>query len=364
MKIEPDLFFKGFVRDAWLERLTPEEWCVLDAGFRSGYHVNEDRHSAFGIRLTLSLADIVVMACSRNGRHRERALAKVARNVDLWPLLVIRSLDWADPVRHHARRLLAEVAVKPGAVDRLLPIAVLLRRRQGGEIEGDDPAPFLRSRMGRVRARALARLPDRAPEFLDDRSRVVRLTAQWAIRQAGGDPALHYRADLAGRVAIEGLGECGDRGDAPLVIPFLRDPRPRTRQAAARTLRNWGVHEELAAYIRDPSARVVAQVVKSMRATGAQVSFDLLDRVNPAHVRRAGHRLLINGDSWTRLRADLLSIGDPDFGDNALSDLDEWCERVAPTLYQPCPEELRRELRSLVRHAPERHRRLLAWVLT
>lgn len=419
MQITADDLFMDRVPESRLWELTADTWIDLDVSIRSSHY----SRLPSGATLMRHPAHVVLTACGRSGELRERAVLQLARHPVLWPLLVIRAVDWAPPVRDYARHLLGRVATRPEAPERMIPAAVRLRNRKGGRevldllrtviafdaradlddrtmrllvedliarqdaaavrnlhhrmtapsallraatylVDLDDPRPFLRSRFGRIRARALNLLPHHGAEHLDDPSKIARLTAQGAVRRTGGDPVHHYRANLGGLASIEGLGESGGPVDAALVIPFLRHPRAKLRAAAVRALRGWGLHDEVAGMIHDPSTRVVRQVVLSLRASGAPVSFDLLDPVNPPHVRRAGYRLLISGDPWTRLKAHLLLLDDPDLGAHALMDLQAWSSRVMVALYRPCPEDLRAELRALVEKAPVELRGRLAWTLT
>nr|WP_062331292.1 hypothetical protein [Herbidospora sakaeratensis] len=410
--------FDDVVPESRLWELTAGMWIDLDASIRSGHYLQAPRD----VTLMRRPGHVLLMACSSRGEFRERAIPQLARHPVLWPLLVVRALDWAGPVRDYARHILVNVATRPEAARRVIPTAVRLRGRRGGAdlldllrpvipldghadfdgptmrlvveelirrgddeavrglhermtapgallraaaylIERSDPEPFLGSPFAPIRVRALVLAPHQGGEFLNDRSKIVRLTAQGLVRRAGGDPAPWYRARLGSAVSILGLGESGGPADAELVVPFLGDARARVRAAAVAALRVWGRHDDVAPLVRDPSARVVRQVVKSLRAATAAPDFSLLDRVNPPHVRRAGHRLLAAADPWTRLKADLLLLDDPDLAAVASADLRVWCDRVLVALYRPCPEALREELAGLLPKAPEELRARAEWVL-
>jgi hypothetical protein len=77
-------------------------------------------------RMRLALA-----ACSGDGREREAAVARleVSRDPEALPLLLIRCVDWVEPVREAARRaVLSELDVS--ALRPVLALVALLRRRQ------------------------------------------------------------------------------------------------------------------------------------------------------------------------------------------------------------------------------------------
>ncbi|WP_433212459.1 hypothetical protein [Microtetraspora malaysiensis] len=125
---------------------------------------------------------------------------------------------------------------------------------------------LLAARSSRVRAVALTGLvrlgrPEHGSGFLGDASSMTRLTAQWAVRRAGGDPAHIYRRLLAERPGTEvrhliaGLADCGGRTDADLVRPYLADPRPRVRAEAVRALHRLGAPMDLVALLGDLSPR-------------------------------------------------------------------------------------------------------------
>ncbi|WP_433411927.1 HEAT repeat domain-containing protein [Microtetraspora malaysiensis] len=184
---------------------------------------------------------------------------------------------------------------------------------------------LLATRSSRVRAVALTGLvrlgrPEHGSRFLGDASSMTRLTAQWAVRRAGGDPAHIYRRLLAGRPGTEvrnliaGLADCGGRADTDLVRPYLADPRPRVRAEAVRTLHRLGAPMDLIALLGDPSPAVTRRAAAALRGSGVPADrlWPLLDTARPRHVRQAAHRILSGADGWTRLKADLTLIDDAD----------------------------------------------------
>ncbi|GGL53812.1 hypothetical protein GCM10014719_63900 [Planomonospora parontospora subsp. antibiotica] len=56
------------------------------------------------------------------------------------------------------------------------------------------------------------------------------------------------------------------RADADLVLPYLRDPRPRVRAEAVRTLRRLGARVDVSAVLEDPApVKVRGKVRRSSR---------------------------------------------------------------------------------------------------
>ncbi|MFC7590005.1 hypothetical protein ACFQYP_44710 [Nonomuraea antimicrobica] len=237
------------------------------------------------------------------------------------------------------------------------------------------------SAAGRVQAlTALVRLGHtrHASRFLDDVTGMVRLTAQWGLRRAGGDPAELYRRRVenggATRGLLAGLGDCGARADGALVEPYLRDPRPRVRAEAVRTLRRLGARADVAALLGDPAPVVVRNVVTTLLADGPGVPVERLWALcaagRPRHVRVAAYRLLARRDAWSRIHAGLRLVSDPDETLRGLAhaDLTLWCRADVATAYRrPCPAALREKLVDLTRTAAEalgaESTRLLLWSL-
>ncbi|WP_431895115.1 HEAT repeat domain-containing protein [Nonomuraea sp. bgisy101] len=285
--------------------------------------------------------------------------------------------------RMDLRRLTAAALGERDIVSRTRCAEVLAAQA----LAGDRPElveELLDSGSARVRVEALTALvrlgrTAAGERFLADEASLMRLTAQWAVRRAGGDPAELYRQRLAppaGRGArglLAGLGDCGTRSDADLALAYLRDPRPRVRAEAVRVLRRLGARADLADLLEDPAPVVVRNVVDAIRAAGPGVPAErlwaLLGEDRPRHVRQAAHRLLTGRDAWTRIRADLVLAGGRDEALvlRARADLAVWCARDAATTYQRCPDELRAHLLDLLARAEhavgEGTARTLRWVL-
>lgn len=441
----------------------PKIWIELDTVLRPGRYGYRDP------RITLPPAvhemsnplAVALAACGRNGRERHRAIGHPAIRTDvrLFPVLAIRTADWAETVQDRALHVLGDVLTDAAALLAVVPVVVRLGDRSRGhravetvrdalrraddstldivrgceDLRGrrfvfdvslermdlrqlaaaslhesdivsrtrcaealaaraialDQPElmeELLAGTSARVRVTALTTLvrlghPEHGRRFLDDDASMVRLTAQWAVRRAGGDPAELYRQHLrlaAGRGRrrglLAGLGDCATSADAELVLPYLRDQRPRVRAEAVRTLRRLDAQADVVALLEDPAPVVVRNVVGLLRAAGPKAPVERLwvllgDADRPRHVREAARLLLADRDAWTRIKADLLLSGDPDvlLSSRARADLAAWCGRDAAYIYQGCPVELRGELEELLATAgdaigPETTR-LLRWLV-
>ncbi|GIH96786.1 HEAT repeat domain-containing protein [Planobispora siamensis] len=448
-----------------LTEADPKVWIELDAVLRSWRYGYRDPRIAPSRVIGKADDPLAVMlaACDRSGYERERALGHPIMRTDvrLFPVLVVRTVDWVGAVRDRALQILEEALsnADAAALQAVVPVAVRLGERQRGHSltelvrhalvrAGDetlstvrrsedlrtrrfafevtlqagrmdreqlleaalhepdvisrtrcaralsaeaiaDDRPEIMQRLlegtsARVRVEALTALvrlghTDAGPRFLADDASLMRLTAQWAVRRAGGDPAEHYRRHLSApavhgtRGLLAGLGDCGGPADADLVLPHLRDPRPRVRAEAVRTLRRLGARIDVTAMLEDPAPAVVRSVVTTLRASGPDAPverlWELLDAGHPRHVRQAAHRLLADRNAWTRIRADLLLAGDVDevLSRRARADLAVWCARDAVRVYQKCPDELRGELEGLLSAAGEAvdqdDARLLRWLI-
>ncbi|WP_214409292.1 HEAT repeat domain-containing protein [Sphaerisporangium fuscum] len=213
---------------------------------------------------------------------------------------------------------------------------------------------------------ALVRLGHAEPAlgFLADPASRVRLTAQWGVRRGGGDPAEPYRRRLSAsttgspvrgaRELLAGLGDCGGREDAALVRPYLRDPRPRVRAEAVRTLLRLGDTAGLAVLLEDPAPVVVRNVVEALRGSDERFPTRrlraLLAPGRPRHVRLAAYRLLRERDAWTRVEADLLLVTDQDetLKDRARTDLATWFAKDAARQFMRGPDRVRGDLEALL----------------
>ncbi|WP_326641244.1 HEAT repeat domain-containing protein [Streptosporangium sp. NBC_01755] len=443
----------------------PKIWLELDSVLRPWMYGYQDPRItlAQAVREMSNPLAVALTACSRDGRERAKAVKHPAMRTDvrLFPVLAIRTADWANAVQRQALRALSEVVSRADAAAllTLVPVVVRLDDRRRGQpatemiraallradgdtlgtvrrcedlrgrrfvfevslearrmdqrqlaeaalhesdiisrtrcaealaaeaVEQNRPElveELLDSSSARVRVEALTALvrlgrTESGPRFLCDGASMMRLTAQWAVQRAGGDPAELYRRYLAApsgqglRGLLAGLGDCGTRADAGLALPFLSDPRPRVRAEAVRTLRRLGATVDIADLLEDPAPVVVRNVVNSLRASGPAVRIEqlwaLLGPDKPRHVRQAAHRLLADRDAWSRIRADLLLLGDldPVLSACARTDLGSWCSRDSTRVYRGCPDEIRSELEDMLARSESivgvENARLLRWLI-
>ncbi|MGP4100739.1 HEAT repeat domain-containing protein [Nonomuraea sp. KM90] len=261
-------------------------------------------------------------------------------------------------------RLVAAALHEPDQVSRTR-CAQALAARAVAEERPEHAVEILDDATAQGRIAALTALvqlghPEHGPRFLGDNAGMMRLTAQWAVRRAGGEPAELYRQRIkaggATRGLLAGLGDCGTRADDALVLPYLRDPRSRVRAEAVRTLRRLGSRADVTALLEDPAPVVVRNVVAAVQASGPGVAAErlwaLLGTGHPLHVRRAAYRLLVHRDPWSRVRADLLLVRDPDekLRGRARDDLVRWC-RSSTAPPARLPAGWRAEVEELARAA-------------
>ncbi|MEV0691952.1 HEAT repeat domain-containing protein [Streptomyces sp. NPDC050388] len=190
--------------------------------------------------------------------------------------------------------------------------------------------PLLGARNPRARSAGVTALrragrPERAVEFLADRSAVVRACARYVLRQHGTDPLPWYRerctdpADPAVPPgAVVGLAECGQRADAELLRPLLAHPAPAVRARAVAGLRTLdvGATEQLLPLLDDPASGVVREAATALLplsgALPANRLMGFLDTGRPRHVRVAAFRLLDARGGVIGLRAAVALLEDPD----------------------------------------------------
>ncbi|GHH84761.1 hypothetical protein [Streptomyces capitiformicae] len=182
-----------------------------------------------------------------------------------------------------------------------------------------------RARSAGVTALRRARRPERAVEFLADRSALVRACARYVVRQYGTDPLPVHRAwcsapdDPALRPgAVVGLAECGERADAELLWPLLAHPAPAVRARAVAALRLLDVSDvrRLRPLLDDPAPGVVREATTALLPSAGRLPAEwLMERLGAGrarHTRVAAFRLLDACGGVVRLRAAVAVLDDPD----------------------------------------------------
>ncbi|ONI79998.1 hypothetical protein ALI144C_22940 [Actinosynnema sp. ALI-1.44] len=269
----------------------------------------------------------------------------------------LASEDWRVRRNAHAivlgaGRLSVEQMVHAATADGDLPVRIMCAQAaiRAARAMGDHETPrrLLGSGTAAVRAEAVCVLGEvgAAIEALDDRSALVRATAQTIARRAGTDPAVRYRALLAEQrppnpAVIAGLGETGIDSDIDLLRPWLAHPSSRGRAETVRALRRRGCTSPdlLLPRLTDAVSSVTRQVTLSLSPHASSLDEralrPLLDPSQTRHVRQAAHRLLRARDTWTRISVDLRLINDPEHAirADARADLANWLTRDAATTY-------------------------------
>ncbi|MGW2280980.1 hypothetical protein [Streptomyces sp. NPDC001770] len=194
------------------------------------------------------------------------------------------------------------------AVRRLCTDALLARVSPGDPDRLLDPLLTASSAATRSSAVTALHRAGRGPEAygrLADPSARVRSAARLVLRLEGTDPWAFYRERCADPAApglppgaVFGLAESGAPDAAGLLRPLTLHPEGRVRAAALAGLRMLGVvsPDELMAAMDDPHPPVVRTARKALEPYVLFVPEEwlaaLVAPARPAHVRRAGLRLL------------------------------------------------------------------------
>ncbi|WP_415950743.1 hypothetical protein [Streptomyces sp. KLOTTS4A1] len=161
-----------------------------------------------------------------------------------------------------------------------------------------------------------------APDFLTDRSALVRACARYVVRQDGHDPHLYYQELCTGEDvtpgAVIGLAECERASDAGTLWRYAGHERAAVRARAVAGLRllDLAFAERLLPLIDDESPGVVREAVTALLPSAAQLPEEwLMHRVAPgraARTRRAAFRLLTQKGGLPQLRVAVSLLGDED----------------------------------------------------
>ncbi|MGZ2355392.1 hypothetical protein LRE75_01570 [Streptomyces sp. 372A] len=346
------------LREALGGRESTEYWVALDLAVRyppwyapDGWDSPRRDRSAARAEPATALA-----LCHPDGRIREAALDRVSRYPDLLPLLVVRCVDWAAPVRGRARALLAE-APAAGLVAQVELILLLGRRERGGfavELLGralrEGPAEFLHPLLASA---------DRATRRFAHRTAVERglLPPLGLARIAArsGDAVLQ---DLCAEAAVTAVRETG-RDDG--VIGILLTARSgRVRAAGVTALRRAGRYEEARAHLTDRSGvvRACARYVVRQGGTDPLPLYRAVctgDAVAPgaaAGLGECGDRKADAGTLWALVRHPVPAVrAQAVTGLRALDAVTR--EGLTPLLDDPSPAVVRAATGALLPYAAE-----------
>ena len=200
-----------------------------------------------------------------------------------------------------------------------------------GRASVDDLRGLLAARFVEGRMLAVQELPDQTlPDvvllpLLADASGRVRELAQWRAPKRGTDVAAWYRHQLQAvqltprrtAACLAGLGDCGSRGDVPLVLAHLAADSPSVRGAAVAAVSTLAaadaVHAVLLPLLHDPAPRVSAAAARALARAGAGTAeaAEAWESGVPA-TRRAAWRLSRAAGTWERVDADVRAAADSD----------------------------------------------------
>jgi hypothetical protein len=249
----------------------PRAWLALDAGTRMvhwcrpghppgpcGEHtvpLPADPASLDEPRLALAL-------CHRDGRTRERALRRAAVHPGLLPLVVIRTADWAEPVRARARELLRAL-LDADTASALTPLILLVGRRERGAAAVELLEEVLRA-VPRGRLTPLLGHADRTVRRFSHRLAIEAglLSAVELARTAARDDdtvvqTLCGEAALSA-VAADGRGPDSHGPDEEVLAALLGARSPRVRAIGVTALRRAGRPDRAEGFLADRSALVRA----------------------------------------------------------------------------------------------------------
>lgn len=210
-----------------------------------------------GPREPLGRSRLALALCHPNGRVRAAALEQAAGDGALLPLLVVRSADWAEPVRKRARELLREAMPRLGTPE-LAALAPLLLR-VGRRRRGDFGEALLTRRMHELPE-------DDIRQLLDTQDRAVRRSVSHFALERG----MLSAAELAGTAARDRdtvvrrlcaaavIGQISPQTADAVLGRLLTARSADTRSAGVTALRRAGRPAEAEPFLTDRSAVVRA----------------------------------------------------------------------------------------------------------
>ncbi|MFF5956884.1 HEAT repeat domain-containing protein [Streptomyces luteogriseus] len=198
---------------------------------------------------------LAVALCHPDGRTREAALTRVADRPALLPLVVVRTADWAAPVRDRARDLLrAGLDARTGVA--LAPLILRIGRRDRGAY-GVELLGAMLCRAPRGALSSLFLHPDRTVRRFAYRLAVEEslLSPARLARTAAWDDDVIVQ-ELCAEAALAAVREDGDVDD--VLEPLLAARNPRARSAGVTALRRAGRPGRALGFLADRSAVVRA----------------------------------------------------------------------------------------------------------
>jgi hypothetical protein len=253
--------------------MLPRTWLRLDGElrsvrqfFRPGDQWQQITEAAQGESDPLAL---LLMACSGDGRQRQRAVRSQLMRSDqrLLPVLVIRTADWATPVRDDARRVVPTAlhAADADGLIRAVGVAIAMRDWRRGDYAVAAVTEALRARSdGTLDA---ARMSDDV--------QVRRLAYRAWLESDHADvnaivaAALRERDIICQRLCAEAVVSAAIRDRQRDALDRLLAARfARVRVEALAGLVQIGHPEAAEAFLADRSAMVRATVQWGMRRAG------------------------------------------------------------------------------------------------
>ena len=315
----------------------------------------------------------VLLALGRRQRGREAAARYLAR-IAAGPEETLRAL--AGPGDRGRRTWALEALLDRGwltaeeltarAVGDADPVTALWCARRlagpGGELEPGTGGRLLGSARSGVRAFAAGKASADVLTrpvlhgLLLDRSGAVRSVARWRWKQQHGAPGPVYLAVLARTsrpravaAALQGLDDENDAALPAVAVPFLADPSPAVRRAAALAVARKAPDDDtvrlLVPLLLDPSAKVAGTALRYVRGKQLPPSVQAgLDTDGTGRAQRAALSIRQHLGTWDRVLADLSALAGPDPGlaDTARADLLAWLQYDGATTYT-MPDPLQAE---------------------
>jgi HEAT repeat protein len=226
--------------------------------------------------------------------------------------------------------------------------------------------PMLKDRFMPVRRNALWYAATKRPDIAKQPLRIalldnhisMRETARQFLAVAEVRNARDFYADALGNgsdkqrfATICGVGETGNAGDAPLVLPFLKSPLPRIRRAAAYALGRLdleGQLERLVVVLYDTTPSVSREALKALLSKAPYVPLTDLEAVMTSdadcHVRRNALTLISHAEKWKKVPGLLKACADKDerIAEQAVKALRAWLHNYNSSFAEPTHDDFQK----------------------